>query len=96
MNIRVDLSGLKLDAAIEKLQAGMLRGVKEGTELIARTAKENLQGDARGKHLMSSIHTEVAAEGLERMSDAPEAGETVYMHWNPAQAAVIGGASHGA
>ena len=30
------------------------------------------------------------------MSDAPQAGETVYMHWNPAQASVIGGASHGA
>ena len=40
--------------------------------------------------------TEVAAEGLERMSDAPQAGQTVYMHWNPAQAAVIGGASYGA
>ena len=40
--------------------------------------------------------TEVVAEGVERMCDAPQPGDTVYMHWNPAQAAVIGGASYGA
>ena len=39
---------------------------------------------------------EVVSEGSHRLSDAAQPGETVYLHWNPAQAAVIGGASHGA
>ena len=39
---------------------------------------------------------EAVATGEERMADAAQGGDTVYLHWNPAQAAVIGGASHGA
>ena len=39
---------------------------------------------------------EAVATGEERMADAAQPGETVYLSWNPAQAAVIGGASHGA
>ena len=40
--------------------------------------------------------TEVACEGSHRLCDAAKPGETVYLNWNPAQASVIGGASHGA
>ena len=39
---------------------------------------------------------EAVATGEERMAEAAQPGDTVYLHWNPAQAAVIGGASHGA
>ena len=39
---------------------------------------------------------EAVATGEERMAEAARSGDTVYLHWNPAQAAVIGGASHGA
>ena len=39
---------------------------------------------------------EAVATGEERMAEAASSGDTVYLHWNPAQAAVIGGASHGA
>ena len=39
---------------------------------------------------------EAVATGEERMAEAARPGEAVYLHWNPAQAAVIGGASHGA
>ncbi len=39
---------------------------------------------------------EAVATGEERMADAPQPGQTVHLYWNPAQAAVIGGASHGA
>ena len=39
---------------------------------------------------------EAVATGEERMAQAAQPGDTVYLHWNPAQAAVIGGASYGA
>jgi hypothetical protein len=39
---------------------------------------------------------EAVATGEERMADAAKPGETVYLSFNPAQAAVIGGASYGA
>ena len=39
---------------------------------------------------------EAVATGEERMAEAAQPGDTVYLCWNPAQAAVIGGASHGA
>ena len=39
---------------------------------------------------------EAVATGEERMADAAQPSDTVYLCWNPAQAAVIGGASHGA
>ena len=40
--------------------------------------------------------SEAVATSEARMADAARAGDTVYLHWNPAQAAVIGGASYGA
>ena len=40
--------------------------------------------------------SEAVATGEERMADAAKPGDTVYLHFNPAQAAVIGGASYGA
>ena len=40
--------------------------------------------------------SEAVATSEARMADAPEPGAKVYLHWNPAQAAVIGRASYGA
>ena len=39
---------------------------------------------------------EAVATSEGRLSDALTPGSTAYLYWNPAQAAVIGGASHGA
>ena len=64
MNIRVDLSGFRMDEAIEKIRAGMEKGVEDGCELIKKAAMQNLRGDPRGAHLMSSIQTQVQAAGL--------------------------------
>ena len=65
MNITVDLSAFAeaQEAAVERLLDGMERGVTQGALQVERAAKENLKGDPRGKHLMSSIHTEVAVAG---------------------------------
>ena len=68
----------------------------EGFDLPATVREVRYGGSNILTYAVLGDGTEVAAEGLERMSDAPEAGDTVYMHWNPAQAAVIGGASYGA
>lgn len=64
MNIRVDLSGFRMDEAIEKIRAGMEKGVEDSCELIKKAAMQNLRGDPRGAHLMSSIQTRVQAAGL--------------------------------
>lgn len=39
---------------------------------------------------------EAVATSEGRLSDALKPGSTAYLYWNPAQAAVIGGTSHGA
>ena len=68
----------------------------EGFNLPAQVREARYAGGSVLTYVTLRDGTEVVAEGIERMSDAPNAGDTVYMHWNPAQAAVIGGASHGA
>lgn len=61
MRIEVNMADLMsgFDMAVEALQTGIERGVTEAALQVEAAAKANLQGDARGKHLMSSIHTEV-------------------------------------
>ena len=68
----------------------------EGFSLPATVREARYAGGSVLTYVNLKDGTEVVAEGVERMCDAPQAGDTVYMHWNPAQAAVIGGASHGA
>ena len=65
MRISVDLGAFEtnMQAAAERLLANMERGVNEGAALVERSAKQNLKGDPRGKHLMSSIHTELESSG---------------------------------
>ena len=78
----------------ERMRAG--RTPVEGFDLPATVRETRYAGGSVLTYAVLADGTEVVAEGEERMSDAPQAGETVYMHWNPAQASVIGGASHGA
>ena len=78
----------------ERMRAG--RAPVEGFDLPATVRETRYAVGSVLTYAVLSDGTEVVAEGEERMSDAPQAGETVYMHWNPAQASVIGGASHGA
>ncbi|MED9822150.1 MAG: ABC transporter ATP-binding protein [Christensenellales bacterium] len=68
----------------------------DGFSLPATVREARYAGGSVLTYAVLHDGTEVVAEGVERMCDAPQPGETVYMHWNPAQAAVIGGASHGA
>ena len=68
----------------------------EGFSLPATVKEARYAGGSVLVYVSLKDGTEVVAEGVERMCDAPQPGDTVYMHWNPAQAAVIGGASHGA
>ena len=68
----------------------------EGFHLPATVREARYAGGSVLTYVNLKDGAEVVAEGVERMCDAPQAGDTVYMHWNPAQAAVIGGASHGA
>lgn len=61
MNITVNLSSFRADLenAADRLYANIEKGVAAGAERIVRAAKRNLKGDARGKHLVTSIHSEV-------------------------------------
>ena len=65
MNITVNLSSFRADLenAAGRLLENMEKGVADGAAQIERAAKQNLKGDARGKHLMSSIHSEMETNG---------------------------------
>ena len=67
----------------------------EGFDLPATVREARYAGGSVLTYVTLADGTEVVASGTERMADAPAPGTTVYLHWNPAQAAVIGGASHG-
>lgn len=64
MRISIDARLTDFEGTEEELLARMTRGVTDALLQMERAAKQNLQGDARGKHLMSSLNTEVQANGL--------------------------------
>ncbi len=68
----------------------------EGFDLPATVREARYAGGSVLVYASMKDGTEVVCEGVERMSDAPQAGKTVYLHWKPEQASVIGGASYGA
>ena len=68
----------------------------DGFDLPATVREARYVGGSVLTHALMKDGTEVVCTGIERMADAPEAGAKVYLHWDPAQAAVIGGASYGA
>lgn len=67
-----------------------------GFNLPAAVRETRYAGGSVMTYVTLADGTEVVATSEERMKDAPRPGERVYLHWNPAQAAVIGGASYGA
>ena len=98
-----------VDASRAKLTVGETCAVCVRTERmrVSRTPVEgfDLPGTVREvRYAGGSVETfvqmaggsEAVATGEERMADAAKPGETAYLYWNPAQAAVIGGASYGA
>ena len=68
----------------------------EGFNLVAAVKEVRYAGASVLTYVNLKDGTEVACEGSHRLCDAAKPGETVYLNWNPTQAAVIGGASHGA
>ena len=68
----------------------------EGFDLPAVVREARYAGGTVLTYVTLKNGTEIVAEGDHHLSEAAQPGDTVYMHWNPAQAAVIGGASHGA
>lgn len=98
-----------VDAARARLEAGQKLELCVRTERM-RASVEPVQGfnlpatvrEARyaGGSVLTYVTlkdgSEAVATSEARMADAPEAGERVYLHWNPEQASVIGGASYGA
>ena len=68
----------------------------EGFDLPATVKEVRYAGASVLTYVNLKDGTEVVCEGAHRLCDAARPGETVYLCWNPAQAAVIGGASHGA
>lgn len=93
MRITVNLSDLEsmMSRTAEQLRAGLAAAVEEVAEQTKTAALNNLKGDARGKHLMSSIQTEVQAQGDRAVGQVGcgaatgidgEAGESfgIYVH----------------
>ena len=78
----------------ERMRAGAAPA--EGFNLPATVREARYVGGSVLTYAVMKDGTEVVCTGVERMADAPEAGSTVYLYWDPAQAAVIGGASYGA
>ena len=68
----------------------------EGFDLPATVMETRYAGGFVLIYVKTKDGTEVVATSESRMADACQPGDRVYLHWNPAQAAVIGGASHGA
>ncbi len=98
-----------VDSAYASLKEGEMCEVCVRTERMRQSSTPvegfNLPATVRearytGANVLTYVNLadgrEVACEGVERLCDAPKPGDKVYLHWNPAQAAVIGGASHGA
>ena len=68
----------------------------EGFNLPCSVREARYAGGSVETFCLMAGGTEAVATGEERMADAAKPGDTVYLYWNPAQAAVIGGASYGA
>ena len=67
-----------------------------GFDLPATLQEVRYAGGSVLMYVRLSDGSEAVATSEARMADAPQPGARVFLHWNPAQAAVIGGASHGA
>ena len=68
----------------------------EGFSLPATVREVRYAGGSVLTYAELGDGSEAVATSEARMADAPQPGARVYLHWNPAQAAVIGGASYDA
>lgn len=68
----------------------------EGFDMPATVQEVRYAGGSVLTYVCLADGSEAVATGEERMADAANPGEKVYLHWTPAQAAFIGGASYGA
>ncbi len=89
-------AGQQIDLCVrtERMRAG--KTPVEGFGLPATVRETRYAGGSVLTYVTLADGSEAVATSEARMADAPAAGETVYLHWNPEQAAVIGGASYGA
>ena len=85
---------LELCVRTERMRAS--RTPAEGFSLPGTVRETRYAGGSVLTYVVLADGTEVVASGEERMADAPQPGTRVYLHWDAAQAAVIGGASYGA
>lgn len=68
----------------------------EGFDLPATVREARYAGGSVLTYVTLKNGTEAVATSEGRLSDALKPGSTAFLYWNPAQAAVIGGTSHGA
>ena len=68
----------------------------EGFSLPCTVREARYAGGSVETFCLMAGGSETVATSDGRMMDAAKPGDTVYLHWNPAQAAVIGGASYDA
>ena len=68
----------------------------EGFNLPCTVREVRYAGGSVETFCLMAGGAEAVATSEARMADAAKPGERVYLHWNPAQAAVIGGASYDA
>ena len=66
----------------------------EGFDLPATVREVRYAGGSVLTYAQMAGGGETVATSDARMADAPAPGTRVFLHWNPEQAAVIGGASH--
>ena len=85
---------LELCVRTERMRAS--RVPVPGFDLPGTVRETRYAGGSVLTYAVLADGTEVVASGEERMADAPQPGARVWLHWDAAQAAVIGGASHGA
>lgn len=85
---------LELCVRTERMRAS--REPVDGFDLPGTVRETRYAGGSVLTYVVLADGTEVVASGEERMADAPQPGMRVCLHWDAAQAAVIGGASHGA
>ena len=89
-------AGEKLELCVRTERMRASREPVAGFDLPGTVRETRYAGGSVLTYVVLADGMEVVASGEERMADAPQPGARVWLHWDAAQAAVIGGASHGA
>ena len=85
---------LELCVRTERMRAG--RAPVVGFDLPATVRETRYAGGSVLTYVQLDDGSEAVASGEGSMAAAPQPGTRVYLHWDAARAAVIGGVSHGA